>query len=249
MRATPCQLIARRPSASGSTGSISFRSRASDRWRKVRSTSTPHHSRSKPSGPELALQHTPGGRQTRQQRLHDRDAQAETLRACGGGKWPVSTRIALDEIAHRVAHGLQQRVGQSQRQRCTKSVAIARRVLDRHVARLASHGHDDDAARRDERIDRGHHIGCGHPRAEFVARQIAQPQQQVVDAVGAARAMSLVERLQLPLECIEDVGIEQLAQLGIAQQVAQLRVVHRQRLGAPLGQRRVAIVAKTSRRN
>ena len=52
----------------------------------------------------------------------------------------------------------------------------------------------------------------------------------------------LVEVLQLPLDGVERVGIEQLAQLGVAEQLAQLRLIDRQRLRAPLGQRRVAVV-------
>jgi diguanylate cyclase (GGDEF)-like protein len=50
----PCHAGRKRASASGSTGSTSRRSAASDRRRSWRSTSTSHHSRCTPSGPELA---------------------------------------------------------------------------------------------------------------------------------------------------------------------------------------------------
>src|SRR3954452_19682137 len=48
--------------------------------------------------------------------------------------------------------------------------------------------------------------------------------------------------LQLQLELIESVGIEQLAQLRFAEELAKLRLIDRQRLRAALGQRRIAVV-------
>ena len=51
-----------------------------------------------------------------------------------------------------------------------------------------------------------------------------------------------VEPLQLPLDRFHRVGVEQLAQLGVAEQLAQLRLIDDERLRAALGQRRVAVV-------
>ena len=48
--------------------------------------------------------------------------------------------------------------------------------------------------------------------------------------------------LQLPLDEIERLRIEQLAQLGVAKQLAQLRLIDRQRLRSPFGERRIAVV-------
>ena len=53
-----------------------------------------------------------------------------------------------------------------------------------------------------------------------------------------------VEPLQLALDRVHRVGVEQLAQLGVAEQLAQLRLIDGQRLRAPLGERRVAVVQK-----
>ena len=74
------------------------------------------------------------------------------------------------------------------------------------------------------------------------AVEIADLNQQVVQAVGRSDAIRRIEMLQLPLDAIERFGIEQLAQLRVAEQLAQLRLIDRQRLGAPLGQRRIAVV-------
>jgi hypothetical protein len=48
--------------------------------------------------------------------------------------------------------------------------------------------------------------------------------------------------LELLLERVEHGFIEQIAQLGVADQIAQLRLIDRQRLGPSFRQRRVAVV-------
>ena len=66
------------------------------------------------------------------------------------------------------------------------------------------------------------------------------------NAVDASCAAIVVEPLQLAFERLEHVGVDELAQLGVAHQLAQLRVIDRQRLCAPLGQRRVAVVQEVA---
>ena len=102
---------------------------------------------------------------------------------------------------------------------------------------------DDDApgafevadARGDPRLERS--------RARFL-RAVRSPSasSRSWTAVRRSRAVARVEALQLPLDVVDRVGIEQLAQLRIAEQLAQLRLIDRQRLRAPLGERRVAVV-------
>ena len=48
--------------------------------------------------------------------------------------------------------------------------------------------------------------------------------------------------LQLPLDLLDGIGVEQVAQLFLAQQLAQQVAVERERLRAPLGRRRVVLV-------
>ena len=48
--------------------------------------------------------------------------------------------------------------------------------------------------------------------------------------------------LELPLELGDLAGVEQIAQLGVADELAQLRLIDGQRLRAPFGERRVAVV-------
>ena len=63
----------------------------------------------------------------------------------------------------------------------------------------------------------------GSARAvELVAAQVANLQQQVVHAVGTAGATSVIEMLQLQLDRRHLAGIHQIAQLGVADELAQL---------------------------
>ncbi len=48
--------------------------------------------------------------------------------------------------------------------------------------------------------------------------------------------------LELGLDIGHGVGVEEIAQLGIAEELAQLRLIDRERLCAPFGEWRVAIV-------
>ncbi len=54
--------------------------------------------------------------------------------------------------------------------------------------------------------------------------------------------MIRVERLELLLESRQDIGVEELAELGVTEQLAKLRVIDRQRLRAAFRQRRVAVI-------
>ena len=56
--------------------------------------------------------------------------------------------------------------------------------------------------------------------------------------------MRLGQALRNLLDLGNCIGIEQFAQIGLAQQPAQLVLVDGQRLGTALGQRRVAIIEK-----
>jgi len=64
-------------------------------------------------------------------------------------------------------------------------------------------------------------------------------------SIGAPRAVLRVEALKLPLDRLHRLSVEQLAELGVAEQIAQLRLIDGERLRAPLGQGRVAVVEKT----
>ncbi len=67
-------------------------------------------------------------------------------------------------------------------------------------------------------------------------------EQQIVNAIGGAGASGLGERLQLLLDLGDGVGVEQLAEIGVAEQIAKLFLIDGERLGAAFGERGIAIV-------
>ena len=85
-------------------------------------------------------------------------------------------------------------------------------------------------------------IGRDDAAGEFVAGEIAEAEAEVVNAVGGAGAMGFGEALRGFFDCGDGVGVEQFAQVGFAEQLAELILVDGEGLGAALGQRRVAIV-------
>ena len=109
------------------------------------------------------------------------------------------------------------------------SPAIRVRTARRAAASSSSHG----PAVASAALGPGRHLG---------GRQVAEPAQQVVDAVERRRLPVVGQRLEAQLEVGQRVRVEQLAQLLLAEQLAQQVAVERQRAGPPLGQRRVAVV-------
>src|SRR5687768_14046342 len=81
-----------------------------------------------------------------------------------------------------------------------------------------------------------------HAGAHLVGAEVAEGAQEVVQRVarGGARALGAV--LEVVLDRGQRVGVDQLAQLLLAQQRAQQVAVQRQRGGAALGVGRVALV-------
>ena len=132
-RATPAGT---RASAACSTGSTSRRSAASERRRSWRSTSTSHHSRRTPVGPELAahqplvgLERAEGAERPGSPAMPNRRATScVDERAVGAG-------VATDEILERARHRVGERLRQAERQGAAERVAIAGGVVGGDVAR------------------------------------------------------------------------------------------------------------------
>src|SRR5207248_1763708 len=106
----------------------------------------------------------------------------------------------------------------------------------------ARHDDGEHAALAHERLDRASDVGGRRALRDLVAREIAEPEEQIVDGIGGARAEALVETLELALELDQHRGVEELAELGIAQELAELRLIDGERLRAALGERRVTLV-------
>jgi hypothetical protein len=80
-------------------------------------------------------------------------------------------------------------------------------------------------------------LRLGPPLGQLGVRERAEQPQQVGDALDVLDAAVLGEPLQLPLKLRQHLGVEQLAQLGLAEELGQQPRVQRQGGGAALGER------------
>ena len=122
------------------------------------------------------------------------------------------------------------------RYRATSSIAIYRRSPGNSNVEGPARG--DQAANPFRSFDRQ------DPGEQLLVGEVSEAEQHVVHGVGASGAVLLVETLQLALDGFDGGGIEQFAKLGVAEQFPQLRRIDDERLGAPLGERRIAVVQK-----
>ena len=83
---------------------------------------------------------------------------------------------------------------------------------------------------------------AGAARGDLLLRQIAEPEQEIVQPVGVARLVVRVERLQLLLDFFERRPIQQLAKIRAAENLFELRLIDGKRLRAAFRERRVAII-------
>ncbi len=151
--------------------------------------------------------------------------------------------IPGDEVADRFLHRLQEvrvhAVGNTNAERVTHP----RDVLDGCPSFLAADPHRDDASLSSKRLDvRRGVVRVGAAGGDLFGGQRTEQPQKVGDVFGVVGLALVDEPLQLGLGALDDVEIEQLAQLGVAEKLGQQGGVQRQRLRPPLGQRRVALV-------
>src|SRR5690606_12107252 len=116
-------------------------------------------------------------------------------------------------------------------------VAIPRGVLHGDEALGPGDPHADDAPVACERVD---------PRAlapasrDLVLVEIADEEEEVVERIGVLERP--IEALEPPFVLEDDLGVEELSELDLAEQLAELRVIDGERLRAALGGGGVLVV-------
>jgi hypothetical protein len=151
----------------------------------------------------------------------------------------VATSPARDKVTERVADRLGERLRDADRQRRAERVADPPGVFDREPPLLTG---DPDPDGPSALFEPGEILRCRAARDRLGGGEITDRAQEVVHAVRAARLPVRSQSRDLRLDLGDGVGIEQLAQLGSAEQLGEQRRVERQRLRAAFGQRRVALV-------
>ena len=123
-------------------------------------------------------------------------------------------------------------------------VAIAGDVLDRDPAFVAGDPGPHRPPRGGELGEPG--VGGGpvleHAGRDLFGREVAEAPQEVMRLVDGRGQAVVGKTLQRELQVGQRIGIEQLAQLLLAEQLAQEVAIEREGARAPLGERRVAVV-------
>ena len=112
-------------------------------------------------------------------------------------------------------------------------------VLGRDPALLAADAQLDRAPLAAQLLEP---FGRAAAQLRLVEREVADPAQHVVERVDAVRSRAVGEPLQVGLDGLQRGRLDQLAQLLLAEQLAQQLAIQRQRGGAPLGVGLVALV-------
>src|SRR5256885_16854945 len=87
-----------------------------------------------------------------------------------------------------------------------------------------------------------HGRGLCAASSDLLGGQIAQTEEQLVDAVGMTYRALANQMLERKLKVRDRVLLEQLAKLNFAEKRAELRGIHRECLRTQLGKRRIALV-------
>ena len=149
----------------------------------------------------------------------------------------VRPRITRHEARQRVLGDPEQRIRQTALEHDAERIAVARRILDRDEPWLPGDAHANDALRARELVEPRR---LGAPRRQLGGREIPEPEKKIVHRIRVLERP--VETLELPRVLEHHVRIEELPELRLAEELAELRVVDRERLRPALGGGRVLVV-------
>ncbi len=160
-----------------------------------------------------------------------------------GREGSVGAGEAADQGAHRVGVVLEEDLGKAGGGRDAERVAVEAGVLGGDVALLAGEADRRDAALGDELLQhRGGRVALRHPLGALLRREVAEVAEDLLEGVAVAGPPRLGAVLELRLDLLQRLGVDQLAQLLLAEQLAQQVAVEGERGGAALRVRRVPLV-------
>ena len=150
---------------------------------------------------------------------------------------------ALHEVLDRVAAGVGlEGGGDPGRHGHPQTVAQPGHVLHDGDHLAAGDAEPDGASGADQLVQGGVQVELTDPLGELAGGERAGGAEQVVELLGGARAALLAATLQIGLGGGDDLGIEQLTQTVLAEQLGQQPGVQGQGRGLLLRQRHVALV-------
>ena len=158
------------------------------------------------------------------------------------GERRAGAGVPAEQFAERIGDAFGEDRGHADRHGDTDAVAQQADVLDGHPPRLPGERHRERALGLAQPLQPAADVVGGAPLGDLGLGQRAEQSQQVGDALGVAGRAILAEVLQLRCGAGDHLRVEQLAQFDAAEQLGQQHAVQRQRGGAALGQRAVALV-------
>ena len=194
------------------------------------------------AGPESAFEDAALGGELAESVFDGCGVEGKAVGRLAEGEWAVGAGVAADEFEDGMGDGLEQRDGEAGRKRNAEGVAVAGRIFSGDEAAFARDAQFEEAAGADQAVDMLQEIGRDDAAGELFAGEIAEAQAEIVDAVCGAGAMGFGEALRGFFDCGDGVGIEEFAEVGFAEQFAELILIDGEGLGAALGEGRVAVV-------
>src|SRR5580700_6673521 len=155
----------------------------------------------------------------------------------------AGARVTSDQLGEGIVDVREERLGQAAGRHGAKRVAIEPGLVGGHVALLTAEAQRDRAPFAPQLGEQ--RVGIDlleHAFAHLRRRQIADAAQYVVQLVATGRGLQRRAALQIVLHALQGAGVDQLAQLLLAEQLTQQVMVERQRGGAALGGGRVSLV-------
>ena len=183
----------------------------------------------RPARPQLAADEPLLALERLQLGLDAVGSEPEALRRLARRERPAAAGEAREQGPQRVVAGLEEDVGQAARRHGAHRVAVAARILG-GSERLVPADADPDRTPLAQQA-------LGEAGVVLALEPVAAQEQHVVETVRIAR-----RAMQLRLDLLDRPGVEQVAQLLLAEQLAQQVAVERQRLRAALRGRRVVLV-------
>src|SRR5262249_17505425 len=150
----------------------------------------------------------------------------------------VGAGVTRDQIAERIGDRREEgsRDVWGAREGDAQGVAVAGGVLDGGEAALAPEVEGEDAMGGGEPGDEGGgQLGGGAAGGDLGLGEVAQGEEEIVQGVGVLDGAVAVEALEGSLEIVDGLGVEQLAELGLAEQLAELGRIDAEGVSAALG--------------
>jgi hypothetical protein len=154
----------------------------------------------------------------------------------------VGAGVAADEFDDWFGNGFEQRGGNPGWEWDAEAVAVAGAVFDGDEALFSGDAEFEQAAGADQAIYRFEDCGFGDTERQFIAGEVAEAEEEVVQAIGRSRSERVDEALLLLFDLGHGVAVEEFAEICFAEQLAELVLIDGEGLGAAFGQRGVAVI-------